>query len=82
MHQSSSSYQVYLCKTMFREFALGEAMVRLGDVDVTAEMLPLTVSFGETCQLAPFEKQRTRLVWSMDNMDSISIFVTGQFFIS
>ena len=39
---------MYICKKMFRALIIGESTIRLGEIDMNAEMLPLTVSFGET----------------------------------
>jgi len=47
----SLSFKVYICKKLFREINLGESFVKLGELDLKAEMLPMTVTFGETITL-------------------------------
>jgi len=42
------SFKVTICKKLFREFTIGENFVKLGSLDLNAEMLPTTVTFGET----------------------------------
>ena len=44
----SLSFKVYICKKLFREFNIGERLIKLRDLDLNAEMLPMTVTFGET----------------------------------
>lgn len=42
------SFKVTICKKLFREFNIGENFLNLGNLDLNAEMLPYTVTFGET----------------------------------
>jgi len=42
------SFKVSICKKLFREFTIGENLLKLGNLDLNAEMLPTTVTFGET----------------------------------
>ncbi|XP_057304921.1 synaptotagmin-14-like [Hydractinia symbiolongicarpus] len=52
----SLSFKVHVSKKLFREYSLGESVIRLGDFDLNAEMLPMTITFGETLT----EEKRTR----------------------
>ena len=60
------SFKVIICKKLFREFTIGENFIKLGNLDLNAEMLPTTVIFGETSLLASSsggsagERQATR----------------------
>ena len=47
------SFKVTICKKLFREFTIGENFVKLGNLDLNAEMLPTTVTFGETSLMTP-----------------------------
>ena len=48
IHSMTLSFKVAICKKLFREFTIGESFVKLGNLDLNAEMLPTTVTFGET----------------------------------
>ena len=47
----SLSFKICVCKKIFREFNLGESIMQLGELDLNAEMLPTTITFGENMNL-------------------------------
>ncbi|XP_065655312.1 synaptotagmin-16 [Hydra vulgaris] len=73
----SLSFKVCVCKKIFREFNLGESIMQLGDLDLNAEMLPTTITFGENVNLP--KKPKSLLSVVMPKSEKLEILVSLEY---
>ena len=73
------SFKIYACKKLFREFVLGETIVRLNDIDLNAEMLPLTITFGESNQLTAEKRTRSLQPVVLPKSEKLEILLSLQY---